>query len=119
MLMGPIGGLCKEAGMVALRRYLALEGENDLASKLAKSEQLQIGMEDFLIALREIEPTATREIYTERSTVRWHHVGGLRKVKEELLTIVEWPARYPDLYSAGRVLPPRGILFGPPAPARR
>src|SRR5512136_594464 len=107
--------LCKEAGMVALRRYLAMEGENDLASKLAKSEQLQIGMEDFLVALREIEPTATREIYTERSAVRWHHVGGLRKVKEELLSIVEWPARYPDLYSAGRVLPPRGILFSGPS----
>ena len=107
--------LCKEAGMVALRRYLALEGENDLASKLANSEQLQIGMEDFWVALREIEPTATREIYTERSAVRWHHVGGLRKVKEELLSIVEWPARYPDLYSAGRVLPPRGILFSGPS----
>ena len=107
--------LCKEAGMVALRRYLSLEGEDDLASKLANSEQLQIGMEDFLLALREIEPTATREVYTERSTVKWHHVGGLRKVKEALLSIVEWPARYPDLYSAGRVLPPRGILFSGPS----
>jgi len=107
--------LCKEAGMVALRRYLSLEGDNDLASKLANSEQLQIGMEDFLVALREIEPTATREIYTERSMVRWHHVGGLRKIKEALLSIVEWPVHYPDLYSAGRVLPPRGILFSGPS----
>jgi transitional endoplasmic reticulum ATPase len=107
--------LCKEAGMVALRRYLSLEGENDLASKLANSEQLQIEMGDFLAALREIEPTATREVYTERSMVRWHHLGGLKKVKEALLSIVEWPVRYPNLYSAGRVLPPRGILFSGPS----
>ena len=71
--------LCKEAGMVALRRYLSLEGENHLDSMLANPEQLQITMEDFLAALREIEPTATREFYTERSTVKWHHIGGLRE----------------------------------------
>jgi transitional endoplasmic reticulum ATPase len=107
--------LCKEAGMVALRRYLSLEEGKDLSAMMACPERLQISMEDFLIALREIEPTATREFYTERSTVRWHHVGGLGKVKEALLSIVEWPARYPDLYSAGKVLPPRGILFSGPS----
>jgi transitional endoplasmic reticulum ATPase len=107
--------LCKEAGMVALRRYLTLERENDLNSILSTPERLQVRMEDFLIALREIEPTATREIYTERSTVKWHDVGGLSKIKEILLSIVEWPVRYPDLYSAGRVLPPRGILFSGPS----
>ncbi len=58
--------LCKEAGMVAMRRYLSFEGENHLDFILAHSEQLQITMEDFLAALREIEPTATREFYTER-----------------------------------------------------
>jgi len=65
----------QEAGMVAMRRYLSFEGENHLDFILAHSEQLQITMEDFLAALREIEPTATREFYTERSTVKWHHIG--------------------------------------------
>ncbi len=103
--------LCKEAGMVALRRYLSLEGENHLDAILSSSEPLQITMEDFLTALREIEPTATREFYTERSTVKWHHVGGLRKIKETLVSIVDWPAKYPGLFAAGKVHPPRGILF--------
>ena len=71
--------LCKEAGMVALRRYLSLEGEKHLDSILASAQQLHIEMQDFLTALREIEPTATREFYTERSTVKWDHVGGLRQ----------------------------------------
>jgi transitional endoplasmic reticulum ATPase len=86
--------LCKEAGMVALRRYLSLEEENHLDAILTTSVQLHITMEDFLTALREIEPTATREFYTERSTVRWHHVGGLHKIKESLISIVDWPSRY-------------------------
>jgi transitional endoplasmic reticulum ATPase len=107
--------LCKEAGMVALRRYLSLEGENHLGAVLATSDQLRITMEDFLAALREIEPTATREFYTERSTVRWHHVGGLRKIKETLISMVDWPAKYPDLFAQGRIFPPKGILFTGPS----
>ena len=107
--------LCKEAGMVALRRYLSSEGENHLDSILATPEQLQITMEDFLAALRGIEPTATREFYTERSAIKWDHIGGLHKIKEALISIVDWPARYPDLFSKGKVLPPRGILFSGPS----
>jgi transitional endoplasmic reticulum ATPase len=107
--------LCKEAGMVALRRYLSLEGENHLDAILSTSEQLQITMEDFLAALREIEPTATREFYTERSTVKWHHIGGLSQIKEVLVSIVDWPTKYPDLFAAGKVHPPRGILFSGPS----
>ena len=57
--------LCKEAGMVTLRRYLSREGENHIDEILKKNEQLCITMEDFLTALREVEPTATREFYTE------------------------------------------------------
>ncbi|MGZ3559491.1 MAG: AAA family ATPase, partial [Thermodesulfobacteriota bacterium] len=107
--------LCKETGMVAMRRYLSLEGENHLDSILATPERLQITMEDFLTALREIEPTATREFYTERSTVKWHHIGGLHKIKEALISVVDWPSKYPNLFAEGNVLPPRGILFSGPS----
>jgi transitional endoplasmic reticulum ATPase len=107
--------LCKEAGMVALRRYLSLEGESHLEAILNTPDPLQITMQDFLTALREIEPTATREFYTERSTVKWHHIGGLGKIKEHLISIVDWPAKYPELFAAGKVVPPRGILFTGPA----
>ena len=107
--------LCKEAGMVALRRYLSLEGENHLETILSSPDGLQITMQDFLTALREIEPTATREFYTERSTVKWQHIGGLSKIKEVLMAIVDWPSKYPELFTAGKVVPPRGILFSGPS----
>ena len=110
-----IEALCKEAGMVALRRYLSLEGENHLETVLQTTEALQITMDDFLKGLREVEPTATREFFTERSTVKWDDIGGLHKIKESLISIVEWPAKYPELFAAAKVMPPRGILFSGPS----
>ena len=110
-----IEALCKEAGMVALRRYMSLEGENHLETVLQTTEALQITMDDFLKGLREVEPTATREFFTERSTVKWDDIGGLHKIKESLISIVEWPAKYPELFAAAKVMPPRGILFSGPS----
>ncbi len=107
--------LCKEAGMVALRRYLSQEGENHIDSILSSNGHLHISMDDFLSALREVEPSATREFATERSAVKWNDVGGLKDIKEALVSIVDWPAKYPDLFKAGKVLPPRGVLFTGPS----
>ncbi len=110
-----IEALCKEAGMVALRRYLSLEGENHLDAMLLNPDHLEITMEDFLTALREIEPSATREFYTERSKVQWHHIGGLKRIRETLLSIVDWPHKFPELFDEGNVRPPRGVLFSGPS----
>ncbi|MBF0529129.1 MAG: AAA family ATPase [Deltaproteobacteria bacterium] len=107
--------LCKEAGMVALRRYLEICGEDNLESLLASAEKPLITLEDFLTALREIEPSATREFLTERPNVKWDQIGGLKEIKETLISLIDWPNRYPDLYRVGQVSPPRGILFTGPS----
>jgi transitional endoplasmic reticulum ATPase len=107
--------LCKEAGMVTLRRYVELYGKDKIDLILAEMENLQITKEDFLTALREVEPSATREFFTERSTVRWEQVGGLEQIKETLISIVDWPHKYPELFAAGKIAPPRGILFSGPS----
>jgi len=107
--------LCKEAGMVALRRYLSAEGENHLGDILSTGDRLQITMDDFLTGLREVEPTATREVYTERSTVSWGDVGGLTYIKKALTAIVDWPTKYPHFFASAHVMPPKGILFTGPS----
>jgi transitional endoplasmic reticulum ATPase len=107
--------LCKEAGMVALRRYLSAEGESRLPDILASGHLLQITMDDFLAALREVEPTATREVYTERSMVSWGDVGGLSYIKEALTAIVDWPTKYPHFFASANVMPPKGVLFAGPS----
>jgi transitional endoplasmic reticulum ATPase len=77
-------------------------------------ERMQISREDFLTALREIEPTATREFFTERSTLKLADVGGLAGIKETLVSIVDWPFKYPELFASARVSA-RGILLSGPS----
>lgn len=102
--------LCKEAGMAAVRRYLPVGVLVNGERPPVAPEDMRISREDFLSALREVEPTATREFFNERSTLKLRDVGGLAQVKETLLSIVAWPLKYPGLFASGKVLS-RGILL--------
>jgi transitional endoplasmic reticulum ATPase len=110
-----LAALCKEAAMRALRRILPqidLEAESIPAEVLNK---ISVTMEDFLDAFKDIEPSAMREVAIEVPEVRWEDIGGLKEVKQELQQAVEWPLKYPEIFSHAKANPPRGILlFGPP-----
>jgi len=72
-------------------------------------------MEDFLTALREIEPSAIREVFVESPNVHWGDVGGLASLKERLVEAVEWPLKYSHIFDKVGISPPKGILLtGPP-----
>jgi transitional endoplasmic reticulum ATPase len=72
-------------------------------------------MADFQDALREVEPSTTREVYVEISETSWDDIGGMQEVKEILTESVEWPLRFPEVYTNAQVEMPRGILLsGPP-----
>jgi len=107
--------LGREAAMVCLRRILP---EIDFAAAEIPYEsimKLEVHMRDFLEALREVEPSAIREVFVEVSEVRWEDVGGLDDVKRQLVEAVEWPLKYAALYEKAAVKPPKGILLtGPP-----
>ncbi len=107
--------LCREAAMICLRQIM---GEIDFSQAAIPYEtfsKLEVRMEDFLAALREIEPSAIREVFVESPNVRWEDVGGLDSLKKRLVEAVEWPLKYPELFEKGGVTPPKGILLvGPP-----
>ncbi len=107
--------LCKEAAMHALRRVipeLDIEAEEIPAEII---ENLKVTREDFMEALKNIEPSAMREVLVEVPNVKWEDVGGLEHAKQELMEAVEWPLKYPDVFRAANIKPPAGILlFGPP-----
>ena len=110
-----LAALCREAAMKALRRYLP---QIDLQQERIPEEvleKLQVTMEDFMEAFKEITPSAMREVYVETPSVHWEDVGGLEEAKRELIEAVEWPIKYPDAFKRMGIKPPRGILlFGPP-----
>ena len=106
--------LCKEAAMKCLRRLLPelnLEDEKLAPEVLNK---LVVTMNDFENAVKEVMPSAMREVYLESPDVPWTAIGGLDDVKRELQEAVEWPLRYPDLYAKlGHTMPKGLLMYGP------
>src|SRR6266496_3635921 len=107
--------LCREAAMIALRRVLPHIDYERGYIPYEILVNLNITMADFQAALREIEPSTTREVYVEVSETSWDDIGGLTKAKALLTEGVEWPLRFPELYANAKIEPPRGVLLsGPP-----
>ncbi|MFH1560603.1 MAG: CDC48 family AAA ATPase [Chloroflexota bacterium] len=107
--------LCREAAMTTLRQVMPrIQLDADCVPYEVLSE-LEVTMDDFLEALKEVEPSAIREVFTEIPDVGWDGVGGLEDVKRVLMETIEWPLRYPGLFAQAQTSPPRGILLtGPP-----
>ena len=107
--------LCREAAMVALRGLLPTIDFGLDTVPLDQLAQLAVHQADFLDALREVSPSALREVYIETPDVGWDDIGGLDAAKASLIEAVEWPLRYGALFDRLGATPPRGILLeGPP-----
>lgn len=107
--------LTKEAAMRSLRRILP---DVDLNQERISAEILQkikIVDEDFRDALKDVRPSALREVLVEVPNVTWDDVGGLESLKEELKEAVEWPLKHKEAFEYVDVSPPKGVLlYGPP-----
>jgi transitional endoplasmic reticulum ATPase len=107
--------LAKEAAIRALRRVLP---EIDLSSESIPAETLRkiiVTMQDFTDVIKEMEPSAMREVFVEVPDVRWEDIGGLSSIKQELQEAVEWPLKYQAVFTYADAMPPKGILlYGPP-----
>ena len=107
--------LAKEAAMRSLRKILP---DIDLDQDKISSEILQkikVTDDDFRDALKEVKPSALREVLVEIPNVTWDDVGGLDDLKDELRETVEWPIKHKDAYEYVDVTAPKGVLLhGPP-----
>jgi transitional endoplasmic reticulum ATPase len=107
--------LCREAAMSCLRRIMPDINFALTSIPYERLAQLEVRMDDFLAALREVEPSAMREVFIETPDVKWEDVGGLSAVKERLREAVEWPLKYAQLFAQAGLAPIKGILLaGPP-----
>ncbi|GIQ97752.1 MAG: hypothetical protein CM15mP3_07860 [Candidatus Poseidoniales archaeon] len=101
--------------MKALRRYLPEIDLDEDTIPPEVLEKMEVCMEDFHQAIKDIEPSALREIYVEVPEVTWDEIGGLEDVKSRLKESVEWPLTKPELFEHFGIKPPRGIvMFGAP-----
>lgn len=103
--------LAREAAMSALRKILP-KITFELADIPYESlMKLEVTMDNFLEAMKEVEPSAIREVFVEVPDVKWEDVGGLENIKEELKEAIEWPLKYYDTFKKANTNPPKGILL--------
>lgn len=107
--------LAKESAMKALRRYLPEINLQDEQIPESVLEKMEVTRKDFEDALKEIQPSALREVMVEIPNVKWDDIGALEDVKAELKQAVEWPLKYPKSFDEMGIRAPRGVLlYGPP-----
>ncbi|MBY9003505.1 MAG: CDC48 family AAA ATPase, partial [Candidatus Lokiarchaeota archaeon] len=109
-----VEALAKEAAMLAIRKILPkIDLDKPIPNEILS--EIQINMDNFLSSLNSIEPSALREVLIQQPTETWDDVGGLEDAKLQLREVIEWPLKYPELYSHLNSKPPNGILlYGPP-----
>ncbi len=111
-----ISALCTEAGMAALRRILPkVKFEVDAKPALENGAKIRVTADDFVSAFKGVEPTSTREFMSERPNISFKDVGGLRRIKENLLSMMRLPLQGFPLFANSRLSPPRGVLFSGPS----
>ncbi|MDK2874312.1 MAG: transitional endoplasmic reticulum ATPase [Methanothermobacter sp.] len=102
--------LCKESAMRVLRRVLPeIKADEEIPKEVLK--KMVVTRADFKDALKEIQPSALREVLVQVPNVSWEDIGGLEGAKQELREAVEWPLKYPDRFKKFGIRPPKGILL--------
>jgi transitional endoplasmic reticulum ATPase len=110
-----IEALAKEAAMASLRELLP---EIDMEMEEIPYERLlamDVRMDHFLDAFREVDPSAIREVFVEIPDVSWRDIGGLDNIKEELHDAVQWPLQHGDIFERFAISPPKGIMLHGPS----
>ncbi|MBU4346709.1 MAG: CDC48 family AAA ATPase, partial [Candidatus Omnitrophica bacterium] len=103
--------LAREAAMSALRKILPKINFEMADIPYETLMKLEVTMDNFQEALKEVEPSAIREVFVEVPDVKWEDVGGLEDIKEELKEAIEWPLKYSDVFKKANTIPPKGILL--------
>src|SRR3989338_7123910 len=103
--------LCREAAMSALRKILPKIDFELAEIPYETLMKLEVTMDNFLEAMKDVEPSGIREFFVEVPDVKWSDVGGLEDIKEELKEAIEWPLKYSDVFKKANTNPPKGILL--------
>ncbi|MCT2557596.1 CDC48 family AAA ATPase [Tsuneonella sp. YG55] len=110
-----IAALAREAAIEAVRRIMP---KLDLDAREVPPEvleELYVGREDFLEALKRVQPSAMREVMVQVPDVGWSDIGGITEAIDKLKEGVELPLKNPDAFRRLGIRPAKGfLLYGPP-----
>ena len=107
--------VAKEAAMRSLRRIIPEINLKETKIPANVLNKIKITNQDFDDALKDVHPSAMREVLVQKPNIGWNDIGGINNVKEELKEAIEWPLKHADLFTKADIKPPKGILlYGPP-----
>jgi transitional endoplasmic reticulum ATPase len=110
-----LAALAREAAIEAVRRImprLDLEARTIPADVL---DDLQVLREDFLAALKRVQPSAMREVMVQVPNIGWDDIGGLGEAQMKLKEGIELPLKNPEAFHKLGIRPAKGfLLYGPP-----
>ncbi|KQU53062.1 AAA family ATPase [Sphingomonas sp. Leaf339] len=110
-----LAALAREAAIEAVRRIMPKLNLEERTIPPEVLDTLSVTREDFLGALKRVQPSAMREVMVEAPRVRWEDVGGLDAAQERLKEGVELPLKNPDAFRRLGIRPAKGfLLYGPP-----
>ena len=99
----------------ALRRMLPEINLKDGTIPQEVLDKLEVRRDDFLAAIKRVQPSALREIMIQVPNVSWEDIGGLTEVREKLREGIELPLKDPEAFRRLGIRPAKGfLLFGPP-----
>lgn len=110
-----LAALTREAAIEAVRRIMPQLNLGDGTIPPEVLDTLAVVREDFLGALKRVQPSAMREVMVQAPQVRWDDVGGQDEARERLREGVELPLKDPDAFRRLGIRPAKGfLLYGPP-----
>jgi len=78
-------------------------------------DNLRVERDDFMEAIKRIQPSAMREVMVQTPTIGWDDIGGLDDAQEKLREGIELPLKHPEAFHRLGIRPAKGfLLYGPP-----
>ena len=110
-----LAALAREAAIEAVRRIMP---QLDLEAQTIPPEVLEdlcVTREDFLAALKRVQPSAMREVMVQVPNIGWADIGGADEAQQKLQEGIELPLKHPEAFRRLGIRPAKGfLLYGPP-----
>jgi len=103
--------LAKEAGLKAIKPHFSKLKNMQEKIPTEELDKIKVTRDHFLEAMKQVEPSAMREVLINKPHVQWSDIGGLNEAKEKLRELVELPLIRPDLFKKAGIKPSKGVLL--------
>ena len=110
-----IAALTREAAIEAVRRIMPRLDLDERTIPQDVLEDLCVTRDDFLAALKRVQPSAMREVMVQVPNIGWDDIGGASEAIDKLREGIELPLKNPEAFRRLGIRPAKGfLLYGPP-----